>query len=229
MAVIRLIRHGQASFGSKDYDQLSDLGREQARLLGRSLRRRAGEVDLVICGEMKRHEQTAELALEAMGLDLAPQTDHRWNEFDHEDVIIQHKPSYRSRGAMIADLAIKRDPRRQFQLFFDDALESWITDEQDRYAESWGGFVERVGSGLADLGNQALKARNILVFTSGGPVSAAAAELLGLDAEGWKRLNRTCANCSETKIVTGGSGVSLVTWNAHPWFDGASQGLLSYR
>ena len=35
MAQIYLVRHGQASFGSSNYDQLSELGFEQARLLGR--------------------------------------------------------------------------------------------------------------------------------------------------------------------------------------------------
>jgi len=31
---IYLVRHGQASFGAEDYDELSDLGARQSRLLG---------------------------------------------------------------------------------------------------------------------------------------------------------------------------------------------------
>ena len=38
--VIHLVRHGQASFGTDDYDRLSDLGRMQATLAGRELARR---------------------------------------------------------------------------------------------------------------------------------------------------------------------------------------------
>jgi len=56
MAVIRLIRHGQASFGRKDYDNLSEIGKRQSTVLGESLKDRAGEVDLVVCGAMKRHD-----------------------------------------------------------------------------------------------------------------------------------------------------------------------------
>ncbi|MBJ7355343.1 MAG: histidine phosphatase family protein [Thermoleophilaceae bacterium] len=228
MAVIRLIRHGQASFGLKNYDQLSDLGVQQSRVLGESLKDRAGEVDLVICGAMQRHAQTAEATLSAMGLELDQRVDERWNEFDHEEVIVRQKPAYRSKTLMVADLARKGDPRHQFQLLFDDALARWTAGlHNDEYSESWTEFVERARAGLAALEGEG-GAKNVLVFTSGGPVSAVAAALLGLGPDGWMRLNRTCANCSETKIVSGRSGTSLVTWNAHSWFDGDRE-LLSYR
>ena len=35
MGQLYLVRHGQASFGADDYDQLSELGRRQAVQLGR--------------------------------------------------------------------------------------------------------------------------------------------------------------------------------------------------
>ncbi|HEY0660456.1 MAG TPA: phosphoglycerate mutase family protein, partial [Lysobacter sp.] len=59
MSAIYLIRHGQASFGDGDYDRLSPLGLEQSRVLGETLRVRAPQVDLVVCGGMLRHRQTA--------------------------------------------------------------------------------------------------------------------------------------------------------------------------
>jgi broad specificity phosphatase PhoE len=229
MTVIRLIRHGQASFGLKDYDRLSELGLVQSQLLGRSLKRRAGDPDLVVCGAMRRHRETAEAALEAMGVESELRVDERWNEYDHEEIIVRHKPAYRSKTVMVADLARRGDPRRQFQLLFDDALGRWIAGlHDDEYAEPWSAFAARTRAALDALAEQAESARNVLVFTSGGPVSAVAAALLGLGAEGWMRLNRSCANCSETKIVVGRSGSSLVTWNAHPWFD-SDRELLSYR
>jgi broad specificity phosphatase PhoE len=228
MGVIRLIRHGQASFGLKNYDQLSELGIEQSRELGASLKERVGEVDLVICGAMKRHAQTAEEALGAMGLDLEPTIDDRWNEFDHEEVIVRQKPAYKSKTLMVADLARKGDPRHQFQLLFDDALARWTAGlHNDEYAEPWTEFVARAGAGLAALESED-GAKNVLIFTSGGPISAVAASLLGLGPDGWMRLNRTCANCSETKIVSGRSGTSLVTWNAHGYFD-ARREMITYR
>jgi broad specificity phosphatase PhoE len=228
MAVIRLIRHGQASFGLKNYDQLSDLGVEQSRVLGESLKARGVEADLVVCGAMKRHAQTAEAALGAMGVDPTEEIDERWNEFDHEEVIVRQKPAYKSKTLMVADLARKGDPRHQFQLLFDDALARWTAGRHnDEYAESWTDFVARAQDGLKALESES-GAKSVLVFTSGGPISAVAAALIGLGPDGWMRLNRTCANCSETKIISGRSGTSLVTWNAHGYFD-AQREMITYR
>lgn len=229
MAVVRLIRHGQASFGLKDYDKLSDLGVRQSRVLGESLRDRVGEVDLVVCGGMTRHLQTAEATLNAMGLDIEPVIDERWNEYDHQEVIVRHKPAYKSRTVMAADLARRGDPRHHFQLMFDDALARWTSGEKDEeYAEPWSEFMDRAHAGLSALADETSEAKNVLVFTSGGPTSAVAARLLGLDVAGWLKLNRVCANASETKIVGGRSGVSLVTYNGHAHFDGERE-LLTYR
>ena len=54
MATIYLIRHGQASFGKENYDQLSPRGWEQGRVLGRWL---AGKVthNAVLGGNMEHH------------------------------------------------------------------------------------------------------------------------------------------------------------------------------
>lgn len=229
MTVIRLIRHGQATFGLKNYDQLSKLGVEQSAQLGRSLGRRVGEVDLVICGSMKRHRQTAEAAIGAMGVDLEPVVDDRWNELDHEQLIVRQKPIYRSKAVMVADLTRRGDPKNQFQKLFDKALERWTSGDFDaEYGEPWPSFLARTTGAFESLLSRDQKPANVLVFTSGGPISAVTAALLGLDAEGWMRFNRTCANCSETKFVVGRSGTSLVTWNAHNWFD-ADRSLLTYR
>ena len=45
MGVVLLVRHGQASFGSADYDVLSETGWEQGRLLGAWLREPRGRAD----------------------------------------------------------------------------------------------------------------------------------------------------------------------------------------
>ena len=59
MSSILLVRHGQASFGAADYDNLSDTGHEQSRVLGAALAARGVAPDVVVAGEMRRHRQTA--------------------------------------------------------------------------------------------------------------------------------------------------------------------------
>lgn len=229
MTVVRLIRHGQASFGLRDYDKLSDLGVLQSQQLGKSLKRRIGEVDLVVRGNMARHRQTADAVLEAMGLEIEQQVDEHWNEYDHRELIVRHKPAYRSRAVMAADFARRSDPRHHFQLMFDDALARWTGGDYDAdYAEPWQVFMDRAAAGLDAIVGQPQPPKNVLVFTSGGPTSAVSARLLGLDVGGWLKLNRVCANASETKVVSGRSGVSLVTYNGHAHFD-SDRDLLTYR
>ncbi|MBI5310428.1 MAG: histidine phosphatase family protein [Actinobacteria bacterium] len=232
MGVIHLIRHGQASWGVGDYDQLSELGERQSRVLGETLRERLEIVDLAVVGEMRRHRETAAHALAAMGSQAArAELAHAgWNEFDHERVIAVHKPAYKSKARMVADLARRKDPRRAFQEIFDASLEQWTAAGEDAgYSESWQTFGDRALAALEDLDKQLGKGGSALVFTSGGPISAVSARLLGVGPEGWLQLNRVIANASVTKIVSGRSGLSLVTFNDHAHFEGVRRELLTYR
>ncbi len=58
MGTLYLVRHGQASFGAADYDQLSPLGRLQSQRLGAWLRVQGLRFDAVLTGTLRRHAQT---------------------------------------------------------------------------------------------------------------------------------------------------------------------------
>jgi broad specificity phosphatase PhoE len=57
---LHLIRHGQASFGADDYDNLSPKGIEQSVALGEALSQQESKFDHVIVGPHRRHIQTFE-------------------------------------------------------------------------------------------------------------------------------------------------------------------------
>ena len=57
MSAIYLIRHGQASFGKADYDQLSAKGISQSELLGKFWQSMPVP-NKVFTGDLLRHEQT---------------------------------------------------------------------------------------------------------------------------------------------------------------------------
>jgi broad specificity phosphatase PhoE len=59
MSMIYFIRHGQASFGHNDYDNLSPLGKQQARILARHLLDTDFRADAVYSGTMVRQKDTA--------------------------------------------------------------------------------------------------------------------------------------------------------------------------
>ncbi len=58
MAELFLVRHAQASFGSDNYDQLSELGYQQSAWLGEYFRNRGIAFDELITGTQLRHRQT---------------------------------------------------------------------------------------------------------------------------------------------------------------------------
>lgn len=125
MSVVLLARHANASFGLGSYDQLSELGRDQARHLGEVLGERAVPVQRIVCGTLQRQRETAEILSSVLG--GRPITeDARWNEYDHMPLIVRVKPSYRRHWVMIADLARTGNPNRRLQEIIDRALLAWV-------------------------------------------------------------------------------------------------------
>ena len=67
MALLFLVRHGQASFGTAHYDRLSDLGRQQSRWLGEYFAERGLRFKRVVAGTLQRQQDTASEILTGMG------------------------------------------------------------------------------------------------------------------------------------------------------------------
>ena len=58
MGTLTLVRHGQASFGAANYDQLSTVGELQSARLGAYLAQQSLRFDAVYHGSLQRHHQT---------------------------------------------------------------------------------------------------------------------------------------------------------------------------
>jgi len=217
-----LVRHGQASFGADDYDDLSDTGHEQSRVLGRALAARGVAADVVVAGEMKRHGQTATGVLDGAGWNAGVSVDAGWNEFDHLQVLAVHDQPTTAEG---------ESEKAAFQRWFEEATRRWTSGEHDEaYDESFGAFTSRVEAALTRLAD-ALPARGTaVVLTSGGPIAWACASLLA-DAPSartdlWLRLNPVSVNTGTSTVIRGSRGTTLVSFNAH---DHLSPDLITYR
>jgi broad specificity phosphatase PhoE len=226
MGAIYLIRHAQASFGRSDYDRLSPQGEQQAVLLGKALAERGVKPHAVLSGSMRRHRRTAELTLAAAGLDDPVEVDQGYDEFDHDQVIVAHKPAYKRRAVLLADLARTGHPQRAFQEMFTAATERWIQGG-DGYTESFQAFCDRVDSAVRRTAERLGKGETAVVFTSGGPIAAAVSRILTATDDLWPRLNPVTINTAITKVVSGRSGLTMVSYNEHAHLD--STELLSYR
>jgi broad specificity phosphatase PhoE len=230
MGTILLVRHGQASFGAADYDYLSETGLRQSSLLGAALRARVPSVTAAWCGTMRRHRQTADACLLAMGATTAVEIDHGWDEYDHEGIVAAFAPRYRDRAVLAADLAQTNDPLRAFQQIFAQAVARWVGGVAPAdYRESWDDFRARVAASLAAVAKQLGKAETALVFTSGGPISVVCGGLLQVPEERQLQLGWTLANASVSKLLCRGDVVHLSTLNEHSHFEGEHRALITYR
>ncbi len=227
MPTIYLIRHAQASFGRSDYDRLSPQGEQQSVRLGETLVARGLKPDLVIAGAMRRHAQTAEIALKAAGLNAPVEVDEGFNEFDHDQVIVAYKPAYKRRAVLLADLARTGHPARAFQEMFGAATERWTRSDGDGYPEPFAAFCQRSEDAVRRTASRLGKGESAVVFTSGGPIAAVVGQLLNGGDDLWLRLNPVTVNTAITKLVSGRSGLSLISFNEHGHLDGSD--LLSYR
>ncbi len=87
MSKLYLVRHGQADRLSKNYDQLTELGRNQAKKLGQYFHSMGIEFDACITGTLVRQKQTAQeilTELKSKG-NCTPNLiseDENWNEFE---------------------------------------------------------------------------------------------------------------------------------------------------
>ena len=144
MGTLYLIRHGQASFGAADYDQLSALGHQQSVRLGEYLRPKlqSQPLEAVMMGSLKRHRQTWEGIAEGAGLHHTPSVWPGLNEYDSHALIEAIHPE---------PLAKPDTPelyRHHFRLLR-DALQAWMAGRtQPRDMPSYADFVGGIEAAL---------------------------------------------------------------------------------
>ena len=216
MPVIHLVRHGQASFGTENYDLLSTLGHEQAAIVGRELAYRGTQTPIMVSGSLQRQRRTAEIIAGELGLaGSAVSIDEGWNEFDAHALVDARLGSHGASGGLSS---------QEFQVELDEAMQAWI----DGGSLTWRSFRDGAIEALASIAEQTPKGCEAIVATSAGVTAAVVGRLLGLDARGVIALNRVSVNASITTVLSGARGLSLLTFNDHAHFIGQA-GLVTNR
>lgn len=238
MGTLYLVRHGQASFGSGDYDRLSELGHLQGRLAGEDMAARGIRPDLVIHGGMRRQRETAEalVAGAGWGTDAATDTDAatetgaatgtalesdaRWAEYDADEVLTAARDAGAVTGQGTLDHAGDSDEaKREFQRQLDAALGHWSG------LEAFARYRTGAEAALADAAERTGSGCTTVVVSSAGTVSLAVAGLLA-DPEGvvgvWARLQRVTVNTGIARVVVGRGGLTCVAVNEHQHLERAA-------
>ncbi|RYY51259.1 MAG: histidine phosphatase family protein, partial [Comamonadaceae bacterium] len=194
MGTLYLVRHGQASFGADDYDQLSELGQRQSVRLGEYFAQRGLRFDALIAGTLRRHKQTLAGILQGMnhaGEHLA------WdglNEYDSEAVIATVHPGKLEKPTS-PDMV-----RHHFRLLR-DGLSRWMEGSAaPRGMPSYPDFVAGV-AGALDHVRTNHHGGKVLIVSSGGPISTAVGQVLDASPRAVIELNLRMRNTSVTEFA----------------------------
>lgn len=219
MSTLTLVRHGQASAFSHDYDRLSPLGVEQCELLRDYWTAANARFDEAFSGALKRQRDSA-----AILRGEAPfTTDPAWNEYDGDGLIAKLGPLLAERHTTVRELYAaweihQHGPERgrHFQRVFERVTDAWVAGEVEHpEIETWGDFQGRVlGAFRALLTGPS--GRNVLVVTSGGPIGVVTSHVLEAAQQKAIEMNWRVRNCSFTSFVFGAGRVSLDAFNATP-------------
>ena len=213
MGTLYLVRHGQASFGAQDYDQLSELGQRQSQRLGEYFQHKGLRFGHVLTGTLKRHQQTLAGICSGGGFNADALALPGLNEYDSEAVIAAIHPH---------PLAKPDTPelyRHHFRLLR-DGLTQWMNGVvSPRGMPSYREFQQGVADALAQVRQQT--EGDVLLVSSGGPISTAVGQILGTTPETTIELNMRIRNSAVTEFAFNPKRHTLVTYNTLPHLDHA--------
>lgn len=163
MSIITLVRHGQASAGTDNYDRLSSLGQKQSQLLGDWWKTVGTAPEAVFAGTLERQQHTASLTLEHADLThLTVNTVPELNEYNHNDIDKLFGEGFSSDSGL--DLTLKD---------YHDIMDRWrkAPAEKLNEVESWDDFMSRGMSALQQAHDAINGEGHAVMFTSGGIIA----------------------------------------------------------
>lgn len=211
MGTLYLVRHGQASFGADDYDQLSELGQRQSLQLGQYFGTKGLHFDAVVTGTLRRHTQTLSGISQGMQAPLAAVQWPGLNEYDSEAVIAAVHPD------PLTKPATPELYRHHFRLLRNGLTQWLLGHTHPDGMPSWQGFQAGVTDVLDHIRQS--DAEHVLLISSGGPIACAIGHVLATPAEATVELNMRLRNSSVTQFTFNAKRHALQTYNTLPHLD----------
>jgi broad specificity phosphatase PhoE len=216
MGSLFVVRHGQAAFGTENYDCLTALGVTQARLLADYFAVRKLRFEAVFTGTLQRQIETARVMFAARP-DLGDVTHERFvglNEYDPDAVLMAHTGILPVPG----EAAVRRDPtvvREHFRRLR-DALIAWAEDRiKPEGTQPFEAFQEGAVAVLVEA-RERFPDGNVLIVSSGGPIAATVAAALSAPPAVAIELNLRIRNSSSTEYATRPRRHHLLSFNGVP-------------
>jgi len=214
MGTLYLVRHGQASFGAADYDQLSPMGMQQSVRLGEYFAHKGVVFEAALTGTLRRHSQTVDGIRAGAGLSLDALPWPGLNEYDSAAVI----------AAIHPEPLKKPDSPEAYRNHFRilrDGLTQWMNGVvSPQGMPSYTDFVQGITSALDHVRKN--HSGNVLIVSSGGPISTAVGHILGTTPETTIELNLRIRNSAITEFAFNPKRHMLLTYNTLPHLDAAA-------
>ena len=236
MALLTLVRHGQASCLQSDYDKLSALGKLQARKLAEYWIARGVSFDRVYYGPARRQSGTGEivrLAYREAGRDWPePVCLQEFDEYPGVELMRAFLPGLIDKHEDLRLLESEfraagehKIAARTFEKMFQRVTRLWVAGElESPDVETWQSFCERVEHGIALVRSGRGSA---VIFSSGGVMAATIRIALDLSPVRTLELSWTPRNGAYSEFLFSGERFSLLSFNAYPHLDSAD--LLTWR
>ena len=219
MSSLLVIRHGQASIGSDDYDVLSPKGVEQSRRLGGHLAARGERLDLFFTGPRKRQRDTAAhlraAAAEQGTVYPEPELIEGLAELPAFELVRLGMPQLLEQDAEAR--ALSEGGAESLGRLFELLLLRWGLGElAPPDVETFKQFEARVSAAFAEIRRRSGRGKRVAVVTSAGPTSIALRLALGLTERKTCELMNLVANSAMTELHFRESELSLSSFNAVP-------------
>ena len=224
MALLFLVRHGQASFGTADYDRLSDLGRRQSRWLGEYFGERGVRFKRVVAGTLKRQQDTASEVLAGMQMantaavraGASIETHAGLDEYNGEAL-------YRVHTGGRDVLEHQHSDYRDYWRTLKTAMHAWAAGTLTGTPETWSEFGARTRAALTYACAGAARDDAVLVVSSGGAISRAVIDIINAPGATAIEFNLQLRNTGVCELIVGSDATRLLSFNTLPHLDRADR------
>ena len=210
MGVVFLVRHAQASFGTADYDRLSELGFTQSRWLGEYFAERGTRFARVVAGTLRRQQETARTMLEVLGVDPGVIQTHGGLDEYHGGEL------YAAYTGGADPVAHQRSDYRGYWQTFRAAMLAWAQNELPQMPETWDQFAQRMRAALAQATAGLGRDEAALVVSSGGAIARLLSDITGASAAASIEFNLQFRNTGFCELIANGDRLRLSSFNNIP-------------
>ena len=220
MSEIICVRHGQASFGQANYDNLSELGKTQCSLLGSYFKNTGYLPDVIYSGNLNRHRQTTYEICNQIGFGIPCHEMISLNEHLGPSVVAETWSHYVETKLPLKKWLYEVEQetvarKAQYMSLYETITLAWAKGEIKSSLQNWEVYVENVKNAYVEIQNNH-EGQQVLIVTSGGPKSIMAGLSLNLSHQYMMPLTWEVFNSSFASFELNQEKLVLRTFNETP-------------